>query len=122
MKKPNWDDVTKEPMGESLKHRTLARAREELLTHEKEKSFSWSTWLFPVVPALAALLFFTRNKKLEEDSAGAPLLTSSDKEVLNTLEGLSETELDQLDPDLIANLDFYLELDILEEWDGTDES
>lgn len=118
MSKKNWDDIVKEPMSESLRHRTEARIRKELEGNEKERKFSWN-WLMPIAPALALALYILRKPWVEDKNFQ---LAEDDEEILNSLSELNAQEIESWDQDLIADLDFYTDLDVLEEWDGTDES
>jgi hypothetical protein len=117
MSQENWDDILKEKVSEELRHKTMARARTELDHMGTHKTFSLS-WLIPLVPALAALLFFIRSKESDESD----LLAKSEESFLKELENMSISELDDFDEDLVANLDFYENLDLLEDWDESGES
>lgn len=112
MDKNFWDDIVKEPMSEGLKARTLARARQELDAN-KAKSFFSIKLLAPLVPGLALLFFYIRQPK--DDSSQVAL---QDYEVMDDLMDMSSQELAELDEHLINDLEFFEDLEFLEEWDG----
>ncbi len=53
----DWDDIVKEKVSEELRHKTLARVRQEMDQKKNSNAFSWN-WLLALVPGLAALVFF----------------------------------------------------------------
>ncbi|MCJ8277671.1 MAG: hypothetical protein MJK18_12575 [Bdellovibrionales bacterium] len=119
MNKNDWEDILKEPVSEELKHKTLARARQELdsvSTH----SFDWR-WLAALVPGLAALLIFIR-KRTDENTDIETSLAQEDNEFIDEIKDFSAEELAELEDDLLEDLEFYEDLDILEDWDGSEES
>ena len=116
MDKKDWDDIVKEPMSESLKARTMARARQELDQMQKNSVFEWK-WLAPLIPGLALLLFFINR---DEDTGTEDSLTA-DLDYMDDLAELNEQELAELDDDILDDLDLLEDLDILEDWNGQSE-
>ncbi len=117
MDRRDWEDIVKEPMSESLKARTMARARQELDEIRGQQSrFHWA-WLLPILPALGALALFVRQR--QHDQADDLSLVASEEEYLETWTQLSDEELVGLDHEMIRDLQLLEDLDVLEEWDGT---
>lgn len=114
----DWEDTVKEKMSEELKHRTLVRVREELLA-QKSSSRSRMKWLIPAVPGLAALLFLFRSPQ-DRSSGGA--LAELDDEWLDEILEIDQSELDEFDAEMMADLELLEDLDVLEVWDGQEES
>lgn len=115
MDKKDWEDIVKEPMSESLKARTLARARQELETiRDTQTRFQWA-WLIPLIPVFGALMLFIRQR--QDSVTGNPQLAELD--YLQQWMELSDEQLQDLDNELLADLELLEDLEILEEWDGT---
>lgn len=113
MDKKDWDDIVQEPMSESLKARTMARARQELdAQREKQTRFHWA-WLLPIVPALGALVLFIRQNQESDQPQVAEM------EFLEEWTEMSDEALEGLDHELLTDLDLLEDLEVLEEWDGT---
>ncbi len=117
MDKKDWEDIVKEPMSESLKARTMARARQELDEMREQQSRLHWAWLVPILPALGALVLFVRQR--QEDQTKNSVLLVSDDEYLDAWTQLSDDELAGLDHEMLRDLDLLEDLDVLEEWDGT---
>ena len=117
MDKKDWDDIIEEPVSEELKHKTMVRVRQEL-EKSSAKSFDFK-WLALLVPGLAALLLFIRQK--DDDGELSQTLAQED-DFIDEIKDLSLEELAELDDDFIDDLEFYEDLDILEDWDGSEES
>lgn len=123
MAKNDWDDIVKEKVSEELRHKTLARVRQEMDQKKNSNAFSWN-WLLALVPGLAALVFFFNQQKegSEEDDLPSLAVDDPQEDYLKELASLSDEEIDQYDEEMIEKLDFYKDLDVLEEWDGREES
>ena len=121
MAKNDWDDIVEEKVSEELRHKTMARVRQEL--NQKKPAFSWQ-WIWALIPGLAALVFFFNQKEWEKgsDPISPVAKGEGEEDYLTELASLSDKEVDQYDEELIERLDFYQDLDVLEEWDGREES
>ena len=117
MDKKDWEDIVKEPVSEELRHKTMVRARQELEQLEQGTSVFSLKWLIPVIPGLAALLFFINNRS----SKNEPSLLASDEELLNELAQLEQEDIGEFDSEFFSDLDFYDDFEFLEEWDGEEE-
>ena len=114
-----WDEWIKEDVSSELEHKTMTRARQEL------RSSSESTHFFKVfIPSfggLTLLAIFFKYKDFFGSSTESQWVQAEQEAVLSELAEWTEEELNELDEELLAELEFFEDFELLEEWDGKED-